>query len=75
MSGVFGVFDSRQKINIQSLMGRMGNVIRHKEWQVIESYSNQAGGIGFGRKGIGIFNRESQPIWNSNGTIAVVMAG
>ena len=75
MSGVFGVFDSRQKIDIQSLMGRMGNVIRHKEWQVIESYSNQSGGIGFGRKGIGIFNRESQPIWNSNRTIAVVMAG
>lgn len=75
MSGVFGVFDSRQKVNIQSLMSQMGASIRHKEWHVIESYSNQAGGIGFGRKGIGIFNRDSQPIWNSKKTVAVVMAG
>ena len=75
MSGVFGVFDSRQKVNVQSLMGRMGAIIRHKEWHVIESYSNQAGGIGFGRKGIGIFNRGTQPVWNSRKTVAVVMAG
>jgi len=75
MSGVFGVFDSRQKVNIQSLMSHMGASIRHKEWHVIESYSNQVGGIGFGRKGIGIFNRDSQPIWNSKKTVAVVMAG
>jgi asparagine synthase (glutamine-hydrolysing) len=75
MSGVFGVFDSHQKVNVQSLMGQMGAVIRHKEWHVIESYSNQAGGIGLGRKGIGIFNRESQPVWNSRKTVAVVVAG
>lgn len=75
MSGVFGVFDSRQKVNVQSLMGQMGVKIRHKEWHIIESYSNQAGGIGLGRKGIGIFNRQSQPVWNSKNTIAVVMAG
>jgi asparagine synthase (glutamine-hydrolysing) len=75
MSGVFGVFDTRQKVNIQSLMSQIGVQIRHKDWHVIESYSNQAGGIGLGRKGIGIFNRESQPIWNSKKTVAVVMAG
>ena len=75
MSGVFGVFDSRQKVNVQSLMSRISAKIRHKDWQVIEAYNNQAGGIGLGRKGIGIFNRESQPIWNSKKTIAVVMAG
>jgi len=75
MSGVFGVFDSRQKVNIQALISRISAKIRHKDWQVIEAYNNQAGGIGLGRKGIGIFNRESQPIWNSKKTIAVVMAG
>ena len=75
MSGVFGVIDSRQKTNIQSLMHRIGAEIRHKNWHVIESYSNQAGGIGLGRKGIGIFNREPQPIWNSKRTHAVAMAG
>ncbi|MGB7097134.1 MAG: asparagine synthase-related protein [Anaerolineales bacterium] len=75
MSGIFGVFDSRQKVNIQILMSQIGAKIRHKDWHVIESYSNQAGGIGFGRKGIGIFNRGSQPIWNSKKTVAVVMAG
>jgi asparagine synthase (glutamine-hydrolysing) len=53
----------------------MGTVIRHKDWHVIESYSNQAGGIGIGRKGIGIFNRDTQPVWNSRQTVAVVMAG
>jgi len=75
MSGVFGVFDTRQKVNIQSLMSQIGVQIRHKDWHVIESYSNQAGGIGLGRKGIGIFNRESQPLWNSKKTVAAVMAG
>ena len=75
MSGVFGVFDSLQKVNIQSLISQIGVQIRHKDWQVVDSYSNQAGGIGFGRQGIGIFNRTVQPVWNARKNVAVVMAG
>ena len=75
MSGVFGVFDSRHRVNVQVLMGNIGASIRHKEWHIIDSYDNQAGGFGLGRKGIGIFNRGKQPVWNSNKTLAVVMAG
>lgn len=75
MSGVFGVLDSRHRVNVQGLMGKIGGSIRHKEWHIIESYVNQAGGFGLGRKGIGIFNRGKQPLWNSKRTLAVVMAG
>jgi asparagine synthase (glutamine-hydrolysing) len=75
MSGVFGVFDSRHRVNVQVLMGNIAASIRHKEWHIIDSYDNQAGGFGLGRKGIGIFNRGKQPVWNLNRTLAVVMAG
>jgi asparagine synthase (glutamine-hydrolysing) len=75
MSGVFGVLDSRRQIDIQSLVGQIGNASCYRDWQIVESYCNQAAGFGFGRVGIGVFNQAAQPVWNDQHTIGIVMAG
>ncbi|MHA2403304.1 MAG: asparagine synthetase B family protein [Candidatus Kariarchaeaceae archaeon] len=75
MSGVFGVFDSRHQINIQSLINKISCSIKYRDWQQVDYYSDQTEGAGLGRIGIGIFNQTSQPAWNSARTIACVMVG
>jgi asparagine synthase (glutamine-hydrolysing) len=75
MSGVFGVFDSRYQINIQSLINQISDSIKYRDWQEVEYYADQTAAAGLGRIGIGIFNQTSQPVWNSARTIACVMTG
>jgi asparagine synthase (glutamine-hydrolysing) len=47
----------------------------HREWYVVETFADEAVGVGLGRIGIGIFNQIQQPVWNESGTAALVMAG
>jgi asparagine synthase (glutamine-hydrolysing) len=75
MSGVFGVFDSRNQVDIQTLLNQIGSAIQYREWQEVEHYCDQANGVGLGRVGIGVFNNSPQPVWNAQGSMAIVMAG
>jgi asparagine synthase (glutamine-hydrolysing) len=53
----------------------MGAEMSHREWYVVETFADEALGVGLGRIGIGIFNQKQQPVWNESGTAALVMAG
>ncbi|TEU12784.1 MAG: asparagine synthetase B family protein, partial [Anaerolineales bacterium] len=75
MSGVFGVLDSKRGTPIKPLLTKMGTRMSHREWYVVETYTDEGAGVGLGRIGIGIFNKTSQPVWNSTHTVALVMAG
>lgn len=75
MSGVFGVADPRQQCNIHLLANKMSEVMSHRDWFVAESFVDDEHHLALGRIGIGIFNKMSQPVWNSSGTVALVMAG
>lgn len=56
-------------------MHAMGSAITHRDWYVVESYTDEERSLGLGRIGIGIFNKGPQPVWNSAHTVALVMAG
>ena len=75
MSGVFGVVDSRVQAEVGSLMDRMGAAMAHRDWYVVETYADEQQGLGLGRIGIGIFNRECQPVRSEDGNLLVFLSG
>lgn len=75
MSGVFGVVAPKRQIDADILASQMAVVMSHRDWFVAERYVDSEYNIALGRIGIGIFNKESQPIWNANHTVALAMAG
>ena len=75
MSGVFGVLDSKRSLRIRALLARMGTKMSHREWYVVETCSDENVGVGLGRIGIGIFNRERQPICSKDQNLMVFLGG
>jgi asparagine synthase (glutamine-hydrolysing) len=75
MSGVFGFVDPRHYLSDFPLLDKIGNSLLHHHWYVCDSYYDADHCIGLGRIGIGIFNKETQPVWNDAGDTALVWAG
>ncbi len=75
MSGVFGVIDSERKTRPDQALVRMGDVMRHRDWYVVETYWDERTGAGLGRIGIGILNKEPQPVISTDGNIVLFLAG
>jgi asparagine synthase (glutamine-hydrolysing) len=73
VSGVFGILDLDRSIALEKQLIEMGQVMTHHDWQVVETYADEE--IGLGRVGIGIFNKQVQPVWNADRTAAICMAG
>jgi asparagine synthase (glutamine-hydrolysing) len=75
MSGIFGIVDPERKSDIHATMHEMSMAMSHREWFVAESCVDDEANVGLGRIGIGIFNKDPQPVWNASRTIALVLAG
>lgn len=75
MSGVFGVLDSKRDTPIEPLLTKMGARMSHREWYVVETYSDEDAGVGLGRIGIGIFNRTPQPAQDEASNLVVFFCG
>jgi asparagine synthase (glutamine-hydrolysing) len=75
MSGIFGIAEPRQNIDLTGLAAKMATAMSHRDWYVAEHFVNPEQTLAIGRLGIGIFNRLPQPIWNDAQTLALVMAG
>lgn len=75
MSGVFGVLDSKRNSKIWALLTKMGTKMSHREWYVVETFCDESVDVGLGRIGIGIFNRERQPIYSEDRNLVVFLSG
>ena len=75
MSGIFGVAGPNRISNIQELVQEMSGAMSHREWFVAEHFIEEEHNLAIGRIGIGIFNKDPQPVWDSERTAAVVMVG
>ncbi|MEW6404806.1 MAG: asparagine synthase-related protein [Chloroflexota bacterium] len=75
MSGVFGVVDTKGDSRVGKLLCQMGKVMSHHEWFVIDTYSDENIGAGIGRIGIGVFNREKQPVCSEDGNLVICLSG
>ncbi len=74
MSGLFGVLDSRGSPPGR-LLARITEKLSHRPWHVVDTYTDEAAGVGLGRIGIGIFNQERQPRSSEDGNIVVFLSG
>jgi asparagine synthase (glutamine-hydrolysing) len=75
VSGIYGVAGSKRLSSIQLLVQEMSDAMSHREWFVAENFVDEDHNLAIGRIGIGIFNKGSQPVWDSTRTVALVMAG
>jgi asparagine synthase (glutamine-hydrolysing) len=75
VSGVFGVVESRRQSNVERLLVAMGETMTHRDWYVVETAADAPRGLGLGRIGIGIFNREPQPVCSEDRSLIVFLSG
>ncbi len=75
MSGVFGVVSPYQDINIDKLIAKMADSMCHFSWHISEYFADGSHQYAIRRIGINILNKEAQPTWNTDHTVALAMAG
>jgi asparagine synthase (glutamine-hydrolysing) len=75
VSGVFGIVDSRRRLSVERLLSAMGKAMTHRDWYVVETIADAQRGLGLGRIGIGIFNREQQPICSEDRRLTIFLSG
>jgi asparagine synthase (glutamine-hydrolysing) len=61
MSGLFGIIEPDRHSGIGKNLARMGALMAHRDWYVMETHCDEEQGLGMGRIGIGIFNQGGQP--------------
>jgi len=75
MSGILGILDNKRSSQIGALLAKMGARMSHRPWYVLETYCDERSGIGLGRIGIGILNKEPQPVVSQDGNTVLFLAG
>jgi asparagine synthase (glutamine-hydrolysing) len=75
MSGIFGILDNKRNLRTDRLLAQMGSEMSHREWYVVETFCDESAGVGLGRIGIGIFNRERQPIYSEDRSLVIFLSG
>ncbi len=73
MPGIVGFVDIHESEESQSLLQRMAMALHNEAGFDTDLY--YAPGLGLGRVSLKITNPESQPIWNEDHTICIVMEG
>src|SRR5512146_1394417 len=61
--------------DLTAISDQMVAKMTHGDWFQVDRMSAERAQVVLGRIGIGIFNREPQPVWNDDYTIALLMAG
>lgn len=75
MSGIFGVIDAKQSSEPARILRAMAGRLAHRKWYVVETHSDESAGVGLGRIGIGVFNREPQPLYSEDEDVAILLSG
>jgi len=75
VSGVFGIVSEQPLENMMTRMERMGQRMSHRPWYMVEHWATPDHYVGLGRIGIGVWNREPQPVSSPDGSVRLVMYG
>jgi asparagine synthase (glutamine-hydrolysing) len=74
MPGLVGIVSEyNDSIDIKDLLLKMCQVIQHEKWYKTDTFIDKK--LGLGRVHLGIFNPESQPIFNQDKTLCIIMEG
>jgi asparagine synthase (glutamine-hydrolysing) len=75
MSGVFGAVDSERSTDVDALTDKMARAMSHREWFVTDRLVDRTRNLAIGRIGIGIFNRELQPVYSEDQSLVIFLSG
>lgn len=75
MSGLFGIVDIAGKVDVAQYLDRASTALSHISWYVSDTWADPHLPVGLGRSGIGILNREAQPILSKDGQYVLFMTG
>jgi len=62
MSGLFGIVNTQHPIDVRSYLDSTTQKLTHQVWYVSQSWLAPDRPMGIGQIGIGVFNREQQPV-------------
>jgi asparagine synthase (glutamine-hydrolysing) len=75
VSGLFGIVDVTGESDIRQFLDSARAALSHLPWHSGDSWVPPGLPLGMGRVGIGIFNRDSQPITSADGNVVLLMSG
>jgi asparagine synthase (glutamine-hydrolysing) len=75
MSGLFGIIDINNEIDVRNISKQIATALSHKDWFNHDIYLNEELNLAIGRVSIGVFNKSPQPVWNRSNTVALFMIG
>jgi asparagine synthase (glutamine-hydrolysing) len=75
MSGVFGYADPSCRLGGCGILGQMASAMSHRPWYETALVNDEGAGVGIGRIGIGIFNKNQRAVWNRQRTAALLLTG
>jgi asparagine synthase (glutamine-hydrolysing) len=75
MGGIFGIIDPKKQNDISKMIDRMGSLMSHQKWYVVDTHKDLSRGVGIGRVGIGGFNKEKQPFQSADNNIVGFLHG
>ena len=74
MPGLFGIVNAdRKKLPLR--IENMRNALHVGHERVRDRWIDEKTGVGLGRESLGIFNPDPQPVFNREGTSALIMEG
>jgi len=74
MPGLTGILKKQENaLNIEDLLARMCKVIKYEDWYKIDTFLDES--IGLGRASLGTLNPESQPMFNEDKNLCIMMEG
>ncbi|MBN8620629.1 MAG: hypothetical protein J0L63_17075 [Anaerolineae bacterium] len=75
MAGVLGILDATSRLDVRRFLDEASAKLSHFEWYVTDQWCAPDAAVGLGRSGIGIFNKEAQPVVHEDGNLILFMAG
>lgn len=74
MPGLTGIIKEQgNTLDIEQLLPKMCEIIKYEDWYKKDTYLDKT--IGMGRVSLGILNPETQPIFNENKNMCIMMEG
>lgn len=74
MPGLVGIIEKEEgAINIKQLLPKMCEIIKYESWYKTDIFMNK--NVGIGRVSLGILNAETQPIFNKDKNLCIMMEG
>lgn len=72
MSGLFGIVNAE---DTEAFLNRAAQRMTHYDWYTVDKWTAPDNRVGLGKLGIGILNKQPQPVTSANGQLVLFLSG